>query len=102
MAAREKPDLIVYESLAEAGAVVAGRLSIPSVLQENTLWPATDLFRAVKSSTALAGQEVPGPVLTIAVTPRSLRQVTAPDAVVMRPVPFSGRGRSPGLAGRPG
>lgn len=38
---REHPDLIVYEPLAEAGAIVAGRLSVPSVLQENTLWPAT-------------------------------------------------------------
>ena len=95
LAERERPDLIVYESLGEAGAIVAGRLSVPSVLQENTLWPATDLFRAVTTSTALARLEIPQPDLTIAVTPASLRSAPAPDAVVMRPVPFSGGGPVP-------
>jgi UDP:flavonoid glycosyltransferase YjiC (YdhE family) len=95
LAERERPDLIVFESLAEAGAIVAGRLSIPSVLQENTLWPATDLFRAVTTSTVLAGQDIPAPELTIAVTPASLRDAPATDAVAMRPVPFSGGGPIP-------
>ncbi|QKW15197.1 glycosyltransferase [Verrucosispora sp. NA02020] len=95
LAERERPDLIVYEPLGEAGAIVAGRLSIPSVLQENTLWSATDLFRAVTTSTALAKQEIPGPDLTIAVTPPSLRDAPAGKVVMMRPVPFSGGGPVP-------
>ncbi|MFI7600169.1 glycosyltransferase [Actinoplanes sp. NPDC049681] len=102
LAARERPDLIVYESLGEAGAVVAGRLSVPSVLQENTLWPATDLFRAVAGSTALAGHDLPAPALTIAVTPPSLRVTPSPDAVAMRPVPFSGGGPVPDWLRTPG
>ena len=61
LAERERPDLIVFEPLGEAGAIVGGRLSIPTVLQENTLWPATDLFRAVTTSTALAAENIPAP-----------------------------------------
>jgi UDP:flavonoid glycosyltransferase YjiC (YdhE family) len=95
LAEREKPDLIVYESLAEAGAIVAGHLSIPSVLQENTLWPATDLFQAVTTSTALARQRIPTPALTIAVTPPSVRSTPMGEAIAMRPVPFSGGGPVP-------
>jgi UDP:flavonoid glycosyltransferase YjiC (YdhE family) len=109
LAERMRPDLIVYESLGEAGAIVAGRLSIPSVLQENTLWPATDLFRAVTTSTALARHTIPAPDLTIAVTPPSLRGAPAAEAgtptaeagtpaaeaISMRPVPFSGGGSVP-------
>jgi UDP:flavonoid glycosyltransferase YjiC (YdhE family) len=95
LAERERPDLIVYESLGEAGAIVAGQLSVPSVLQENTLWPATDLFRAVTTSTALARQTVPAPDLTIAVTPPSLRGAPVVEATAMRPEPFSGGGPVP-------
>lgn len=95
LAERERPDLIVFEPLAEAGAVVAGQLSIPSVLQENTLWPATELFQAVTTSSALAGRDIPAPVLTIAVTPPSVRAAAAVGAVMMRPVPFSGGGSVP-------
>jgi len=102
LAERERPDLIVFESLGEAGAIVAGRLSIPSVLQENTLWPATDLFRAVTTSTALAGQGIPAPELTIAVTPPSLRDTPEAGAIAMRPVPFSGGGPVPDWLRTPG
>lgn len=104
LARRERPDLIVFESLCEAGAIVAGRLAIPSVLQENTLWPAPDLFQAVTTSSALAGLDVPAPELTIAVTPPSMRPAPA-GALPMQPVPFSGGGAIPGWlrepAGRP-
>lgn len=92
---REQPDLIVFEPLAEAGAIVGGRLSIPTALQENTLWPATELFRAVRGSSALAKQDIPNPELVIAVTPDSLRPETQPGAIPMRPVPFSGGGEIP-------
>jgi UDP:flavonoid glycosyltransferase YjiC (YdhE family) len=102
LAEREHPDLIVYESLGEAGAIVAGRLSIPSVLQENTLWTATDLFQAVTTSTVLARHDIPAPDLTIAVTPPSLRDAPAADAIAMRPVPFSGGGQVPDWLLAPG
>lgn len=102
LAERERPDLIVYESLGEAGAVVAGRLSVPSVLHENTLWPATDLFRAVTTSRALSGQDIPAPELTITITPPSLRGAPTRDAVAMRPVPFSGGGSVPDWLLTPG
>jgi UDP:flavonoid glycosyltransferase YjiC (YdhE family) len=102
LAERERPDLIVFEPLCEAGAVVAGRLSIPSVLQENTLWPATELFRAVRASSALAKMDLPNPELTIACTPESLRCGRLPGAVPMRPVPYSGGGPVPDWLREPG
>jgi EryCIII-like glycosyltransferase len=95
LASRERPDLIVFESLCEAGAIVGGRLSIPTVLQENTLWPATDLFEAVTTSSVLGKHSIPNPELTITVTPPSLRGGPLAGAVPMRPVPFSGGGTVP-------
>jgi UDP:flavonoid glycosyltransferase YjiC (YdhE family) len=102
LASRERPDLIVFEPLAEAGAVVAGRLSIPAALQENTLWPATELFRAVTGSTVLRRFEIPNPELTIAVTPPSLRGGPSEGTIPMRPVPFSGGGAIPDWLLEPG
>ncbi|HWS35767.1 MAG TPA: nucleotide disphospho-sugar-binding domain-containing protein [Actinoplanes sp.] len=102
VARQERPDVIVYEPLSEAGAVVAGRLSIPSVLQENTLWPADQLFRSVTTSRAFAGWDVPVPALTISVMPPSLRERAIPGAVTMRPVPSSGGGELPGWLAGPG
>lgn len=103
LVARERPDLIVYESLSEAGAIVAGRLGVPSVLQENTLWPATDLFDSVTGCSVLAGRDIPAPVLTITVMPPSLRPVAAgPGTVPMRPEPYSGGGDLPDWLAAPG
>jgi len=102
VAERERPDLIVFEPLCEAGAVVAGRLSIPSVLQENTLWPATELFRAVRTSSVMAKWDLPNPELTIACTPESLRGGPLPGAMPMRPVPWSGGGSVPDWLREPG
>ncbi|MBU2665081.1 DUF1205 domain-containing protein [Actinoplanes bogorensis] len=95
LAERERPDLIVYESLTEAGAIVAARLGIPSVLQENTLYPAGELFRAVAGSSALSGRAFAEPALTISVAPPSLRSSSTGRAVPMRPVPYSGGGSVP-------
>lgn len=102
LAERERPDLLVFEPLAEAGAIVAGRLSIPSVLQENTLWPATELFGAVTGSSVLAKADIPHPELTITVCPPSLRGGPLPGAIPMRPVPFSGGGAVPDWLLEPG
>jgi hypothetical protein len=102
LARAERPDLIVFEPLSEAGAVVAGRLSIPSALQENTVWSATDLFRAVTASSVLAKFDIPNPELTITVCPPSLRGGPLPGAVPMRVVPFSGGGSIPDWLLSPG
>lgn len=102
LAVRERPDLIVFESLGEAGAIVAGRLGIPSVLQENTLWPASELFEAVTGSSSLSGRDIPKPALTITVIPPSVREGTPAGAVPMRPVPYSGGGEIPDWLRTPG
>lgn len=101
LAERVRPDVIVFESLSEAGAVVAGRLGIPSVLQENTLWPADELYRAVTGSSSLRGLDIPAPALTLAVTPPSLRKPVG-GAQPMRPVPYSGGGAIPDWLRAPG
>jgi UDP:flavonoid glycosyltransferase YjiC (YdhE family) len=93
LAERERPDLIVYESLGEAAALVAGRLGVPSVQQETTLWPAADLFRAVAQSSGLRRHKIPAPDLTITITPLSL--VGPRSGRPMRPVPYSGGGDVP-------
>jgi UDP:flavonoid glycosyltransferase YjiC (YdhE family) len=100
LAGRIRPELIVYEPLAEAGALVAGRLGVPSVLQENTLWPATELLRAVSGSSAMRRHRLPEPELVITVTPPSVggARVGRP----MRPVPWSGGGDVPDWLLRPG
>lgn len=102
LAERERPDLIIYESLSEAGAIVAARLSVPSVLQENTLWPAPELFAAVTAGGAFRGQRFATPDLTIRVTPPSLRDAPVTGGIVMRPVPFSGGGSVPDWLLSPG
>jgi UDP:flavonoid glycosyltransferase YjiC (YdhE family) len=93
LAQRNRPDLIVYESLGEAGALVAGELGVPSVQQESTLWPAGDLFRAVSQSSALRRDRVPAPELTITIGPSSV--VGPRSGRPMRPVPYSGGGDVP-------
>jgi len=100
LAERERPDLIVYESLGEAGALVAGRLGVPSVQQESTLSSAADLFRAVAQSSGMRGHSIPAPALTITIAPSSL--VGARSGRPMRPVPYSGGGEVPGWLLEPG
>ncbi|HET6532653.1 MAG TPA: glycosyltransferase, partial [Actinoplanes sp.] len=93
LAARNRPDLIVYDSLGQAGALLAGRIGVPTVLHESTLWPADDLFRAVSRSTALRKHTVPAPDLTITTAPPSL--VGRHPGRPMRPVPYAGEGEVP-------
>nr|BFE72659.1 hypothetical protein GCM10020092_059600 [Actinoplanes digitatis] len=54
------------------------------------------------TSTALAGQDIPAPGLTITVTPPSLRDSPAAHAIAMRPVPYSGGGPIPDWLLTPG
>ncbi|PRX13384.1 nucleotide disphospho-sugar-binding domain-containing protein [Actinoplanes italicus] len=96
--AREwRPDRIVFEPLAAAGAVVAARLGVPGILQENSLFDGPALLAA----TRMRGRpEFAAPAAVIRVTPASVagRGTHLP----MRFVPYAGDGPLPEwLAGPP-
>jgi UDP:flavonoid glycosyltransferase YjiC (YdhE family) len=93
LAERAQPDLIVHEPLAPAGAVAAGRIGVPSVLQENMLFAAPELLAAVAASRPMQAFSVPAPELAITVSPPSL--VGPRPGRQMRPVPWSGGGDVP-------
>jgi UDP:flavonoid glycosyltransferase YjiC (YdhE family) len=96
-----RPDIVVYEPLAVAGAVAAARHDVPAVLLENTLFDGADLVAATAGTTHLRRaasrhgvERVPAP---------EVRLVTAPPSVIghrpgraLRAVPYSGRGTAPG------
>jgi UDP:flavonoid glycosyltransferase YjiC (YdhE family) len=92
-AERAQPDLIVYEPLCPAGGVAAGRIGVPSVLQENMLFPAPELLAAVAASRPMQKLTIPSPELTITVSPPSL--VGPRPGRQMRWVPYSGGGEVP-------
>lgn len=93
LADRAEPDLIVHEPLAPIGAVAAGRLGVPSVLQENNLFAAPELVAAVAASPPMQRMAVPAAELSITVSPTSV--VGPRPGRQMRPVPFSGGGEVP-------
>jgi UDP:flavonoid glycosyltransferase YjiC (YdhE family) len=93
LAERARPDLIVYEPLAPAGGIAAARLSVPSVLQENTLFPAPELLAAVAASRPMQEHTITAPELSLTVSPPSL--VGPRPGKQMRAVPFSGGGEVP-------
>jgi len=93
LAERARPDLIVYEPLAPAGAVAAGRIGVPSVLQENLLFAAPELLAAVAASPPMQKLTVPAADLTITISPPSL--VGPRPGRQMRAVPYSGGGEVP-------
>ncbi|MHA6631513.1 glycosyltransferase [Pseudonocardia sichuanensis] len=99
-----RPDLVVYEPLAVAGAVAAARHDVPAVLLENTLFDGAELVAATARTGHLRRgalrhglERLPAP---------AVRLVTAPPSVVghrpgrvMRAVPYSGSGAVPGWLG---
>jgi hypothetical protein len=89
----QHPDLVIYEPLAAAGAVAAGRLGAPGVLQENNLFPAPDLVAAVAASAPMRRFAVGTPAATITVSPPSL--VGHRAGMPMRAIPYSGGGDVP-------
>lgn len=93
LAERAQPDLIVHEPLAAVGAVAAGRIGVPAVLQENQLFAAPELLAAVAASPPLQKMTVPAAELTITISPPSL--VGPRPGRQMRPVPYSGGGEVP-------
>jgi UDP:flavonoid glycosyltransferase YjiC (YdhE family) len=93
LAERARPDLIVHEPLAAIGAVAAGRIGVPSVLQENLLFAAPELLAAVAASPPIQKMTVPAAELAITISPPSV--VGPRPGRQMRPVPFSGGGEVP-------
>ncbi|MET8911833.1 nucleotide disphospho-sugar-binding domain-containing protein [Micromonospora sp. NPDC004551] len=93
LARRERPDLIVHEPLAVAGAVAAERVGAPAVLQENNLFPAADLVAAVAASGPMRQYRIGAPAATITVAPPSLTGLR--PGLPLRAVPYSGGGEVP-------
>jgi len=92
--AREvRPDVVIHEPLAPAGAIVAAELGVPAVLQENNLFPARELRDVVLAAAPLRDHQPPEPALTLTTTPASLGGARAGHP--LRPVPYGGEGDVP-------
>ncbi|MCZ2811779.1 hypothetical protein O2W15_10050 [Modestobacter sp. VKM Ac-2979] len=94
-----QPHLVLHEGLAAAGAIVAGRREVPSVLVDALLFDARDLFHAVAMSlgrTPLshADDALPEPVDALVAIPASLHE-RARIGRPMRYVVAAGRGDVP-------
>ncbi|MFP5068802.1 nucleotide disphospho-sugar-binding domain-containing protein [Pseudonocardia nantongensis] len=87
-----RPDVVVHEPLAVAGALAAARHGVPAVLHENGLHDGAAAFGAVLDSKAVARarhrhsvHEVPAPAVTLTIAPASV--VGLRDGLPVRPVP---------------
>ncbi|TWG27254.1 UDP:flavonoid glycosyltransferase YjiC (YdhE family) [Micromonospora palomenae] len=104
LATEWRPDLVLHEPFAVAGAVAAARLGVPAVRQENALFDGRDLVRATTGR--LGGTlrrhgltELPPPAAALAVAPPS---VTHQDGWPMRYASYIGGGELPGWLREPG
>jgi UDP:flavonoid glycosyltransferase YjiC (YdhE family) len=93
LAERARPDLILYEPMAPAGGIAAARVAVPSVLQENILFPAPELLAAVAASRPMQKHTIVSPELSVTVSPPSV--VGPRPGKQMRSVPYSGGGEAP-------
>lgn len=86
-AQRFRPDLVVYEPLAVAGAVAAAALGVPAVLHENMLFDGPTLVRVTSKHMKTGGAARPADAATISIAPPSV----LPDRPgwPMRPVPYA-------------
>lgn len=107
LAEQWRPDLVVHEPLAVAGALAAARLGVPTVLQENSLWDGPELIAATAAGArmrrALGRHGVaalPPPAATLTIAPPSL--VGARAGRPMRAVAHRSAGAVPDWLGRPG
>lgn len=95
---RLRPDLVVHEPWAPAGALAAAAAGVPSVLLENGIFDGE--WAARTASRALDG-ELPTPAAVVTVRPPSLG--ASPDHLPMRPATgWSGTADLPGGLGVPG
>lgn len=106
LARRWRPDLVVHEPLAVAGAVAAARLGVPAVLQETSLADGPALVAATLASAPMRAalhhhglDDLPAPRLILTVAPPS---VVGPRAGrPMRAVPPVTGGEAPEWLRRP-
>jgi UDP:flavonoid glycosyltransferase YjiC (YdhE family) len=87
-----RPDLVVYEPLAVAGALAAAKLGVPAVLHENMLFDGPTLVRVTSSRLGKALRRhgiaaLPADAATISIAPPSV----LPDRPgrPMRPEPYA-------------
>ena len=104
LAKRWRPDLIVHEPLAVAGALAAAKVGVPAVLHENSLFDGPTLIdvTARRLTSARRRHEVnalPPAVATISIAPPSV--VGGRTGWPMRAIPYSGEGTLPGWLAEP-
>jgi UDP:flavonoid glycosyltransferase YjiC (YdhE family) len=92
LASRFRPDLVLYEPLAVAGALAAARLGVPAVLHENSLYDGPTLVRVTSARLGAALRrhgvaELPADAATIVIAPPSV--VPGRAGWPMRPVPYA-------------
>lgn len=80
--ARWRPDIVVHEPLAVAGAVAAARAGVPAVLHENSLFDGPSLVKAT------ARRPLPSAAATISIAPPSV--LPGRTGWPMRAVPYGG------------
>lgn len=96
--AQWRPDVVIHEPLAAAGALAAARHDVPAVLQENNLHPGSGLVEATVGARTMQRalwrhglSALPAPALTLTIAPPSL--VGARAGLPMRPVDTGHRRR---------
>lgn len=99
-----KPDLVIHEPFAVAGALAAARRGVPAVRQENALFDGRELVRATLARLGPALRrhglaELPPPAAAIAVSPPSL---LSQDGWPMRYATRPGGGELPRWLREPG
>ncbi|MER5335342.1 nucleotide disphospho-sugar-binding domain-containing protein [Micromonospora sp. NPDC002717] len=104
VAARWKPDLVIHEPFAVAGALAAATRGVPAVRQENALFDGRELVRVTLARLGGALRrhgltELPPPAAAIAVAPPSVRHQ---DGWPMRYAAHAGGGDLPGWLREPG
>jgi UDP:flavonoid glycosyltransferase YjiC (YdhE family) len=104
LARRWRPDMVIYEPLAAAGALAAARVGIPAVLQENSLFDGPSLVRATqahltKTLRRHSVEILPPNAATISLAPPSM--VGVRGGWSMRYLPYSGEGVLPGWLRQP-
>ncbi|MET8373852.1 nucleotide disphospho-sugar-binding domain-containing protein, partial [Micromonospora profundi] len=104
LATRWRPDLVLHEPFAVAGAIAAARLDIPAVRQENALFDGRELVRATTARLGAALRrhgltELPPPAAALAVAPPS---VAAQSGWPMRYDSYAGGGELPAWLREPG
>jgi len=104
-AERWRPDLVIHEPLAVAGALAAARLGVPAVLHENSLFDGPELIRvtAARLTRALRRHgvaELPPAAATLTIAPPSV--VGQRAGWPLRGVPYSGEAELSEWLNRPG